>query len=419
MLILNFLYDVIILVIVIGPLNLLETSLSYSKPGLLNDKIRIFLLLFYYSGRYVVVDDIVASNCWALPFFVNELSLYLRFKCGWYLFFTVNELWVIRTWRWPFVLLLIFASNLSWSELSSVSSLYFIDQFVLHCISRFIGPWSWYFSISIYEGGAPSFLLNFCSLFRFSLLAKLKADVIGSRTNYTRCCNCRSALKSFASSKGGCGLASLRPWNFWNLKIRSRSRSCIIDIFILTIFIVGGNMSGGWSFLGHDSAFDRIIVSFFLDFLVSIDDCSLPLIHSPHGLACEIRWGFVVIKRADGGNFVTARTDILVNLDLLNLFAFGLRPGYSSTFDDAHIRIILTRTDFVFLFPFEVLDRRLVQLQLVVFVLVVAIGVNIRRDRGNRLILVQIYQMLQNFRLCCSIGAHSFGSNLQTSLVAE
>lgn len=82
MLILNFLYDVVILVIVIGPLNLLETSLSYSEPGLLNDEIRIFLLLFYYSGRYVVVDDIVASNCWALPFFVNELSLYLRFKCG-------------------------------------------------------------------------------------------------------------------------------------------------------------------------------------------------------------------------------------------------------------------------------------------------------------------------------------------------
>jgi hypothetical protein len=80
MLILDFLDDIIVLVIVIRPLCLLKAGLSNSKTRLLDDKIRILLLFFYYSGCNIVVNYIVASNCRALSSFVNELSLYLRFK---------------------------------------------------------------------------------------------------------------------------------------------------------------------------------------------------------------------------------------------------------------------------------------------------------------------------------------------------
>lgn len=419
MLILDFLDDIIVLVIVIRPLCLLKAGLSNSKTRLLDDKIRILLLFFYYSGCNIVVNYIVASNCRALSSFVNELSLYLRFKSWWDLFLTINKLWIIRAWGWSFVLLLIFASYLSRAELPSVAALYFVYQLVLHCISRLIGPWSWYLCTPSNEGGTSGFLLYLCSLFGFGLFSKLEADVIGSRTNYPRGSYCCSALKPFASSKRGCSFSSLRPRNFRNLEIRSWPRSCIIDVLILAIFIIRGNMSGSWSFFGHDSAFDRIIVPLFFYFFVCIDDCTFPLVHCPHRLACKIRWRFVVIERTNGGDFVTARPDILISFDFLYLPAFGLRPRYSSTFDDAYIRIILPWTNFIFLFAFEVLDGGLVQLQLIVLVFVVAKGVNIRRNGGNRLVLVQVYQMLQNLRLGGSVGAHSLRSNLQASLVAE
>lgn len=177
-------------------------------------------------------------------------------------------------------------------------------------------------------------------------------------------------------------------------------------------------MSRSGSLLRHNSALNRIIISLFLDFFVLIDDGSLSLVHRAHRLACKIGARLVVVERADSRCLIGPWTNVLVSLDLLGFLALGLRPRYSPAFDYAHIGIILSRAYFIFLFAFEVLDGRLIQLKLIVFVLVVTVGMDVGGNGRNRLVLVDVDQMLQNLRLRGGVGTHRLRSNLQASMVA-
>lgn len=142
-----------------------------------------------------------------------------------------------------------------------------------------------------------------------------------------------------------------------------------------------------------------------------IDDCSLPLVHSSHGLACEVRGGLVIVKGIDGGDFISAWTNIGISFHLISLLGFGLRPGYSPGFDDYVIGIVLSRAYFIFSFSLEILNRRLIEFELVIFVLVIAIGMDVGGDGGDGLVLVDIDEMLQYFRLSSCIRAHHLRSH--------
>lgn len=78
---------------------------------------------------------------------------------------------------------------------------------------------------------------------------------------------------------------------------------------------------------------------------------------------------------------------------------FGLRPRNTSSFDHCYIRIVLTRSDSVFLFSFEVLDRRFIQLQLVIITFIVAKCMYVGGNGRNGLILIDADQVLQYFWL--------------------
>jgi hypothetical protein len=108
-----------------------------------------------------------------------------------------------------------------------------------------------------------------------------------------------------------------------------------------------------------------------------IDDCSLPLVHGSHGLACEVRGGLVIVEGVDGGDLIRAWTNISISFRLIGLLGFRLGPGNSSSFDNYVIRVILPRAYLILLFSFKVLNRRLIEFELVAFVLVIAIGMDI------------------------------------------
>ncbi len=87
-------------------------------------------------------------------------------------------------------------------------------------------------------------------------------------------------------------------------------------------------------------------------------------------------------------------------------FPFWLRPRLSSWFQLAYAWIILSRTNFVCLLTLEILDGRLIKLELITLVLVIAVSVDIGGNGGYGLILVDVDEMLQYFWLGCGISAH-------------
>ena len=121
-------------------LYLLETSLPNTESRLFNYQIRVLLFLSNHFSRYVIIYQIVcarrgvqvylnyapSSSCW-LEYRVRCLLIddEMRIVCPWTRLVICEEL-------------LFFASGPSRTELSSVTSLDFIDQFILHSISWFI-----------------------------------------------------------------------------------------------------------------------------------------------------------------------------------------------------------------------------------------------------------------------------------------
>lgn len=76
-----------------------------------------------------------------------------------------------------------------------------------------------------------------------------------------------------------------------------------------------------------------------------------------------------------------------------------------------HTRVVLSRANFVDLLPLEVLNRRLVEFEFAILILVVAIGVDVGGDRRNRLVLVDVDQMLQYLWLGGGVCAHCLRSH--------
>lgn len=150
-------------------------------------------------------------------------------------------------------------------------------------------------------------------------------------------------------------------------------------------------MGRGGSLLWINSALCLIFVFLFIDWLV--DYGSFSLIHSPHRFACEVGSGLIVIERVDSCDFVWARANINVSFWLVNFLGFRLRPGNASGFNQALIGVILSWSNFILFFSFEVLDRWLIEFKLIVFILVIAIGVDVRGDGGDGLILIDVDQM--------------------------
>lgn len=136
------------------------------------------------------------------------------------------------------ILFRLFTSNFSWTELTSITSLYFVDKSIFHSISWFIRTWARDIRILVYNGRASHFLDFLFYLSSFSLFTKFKSDIIASWTNSRAWCDCHWArLESFAISKTCSCFACFSFWNFGYLEIWSWSGCCIFNIFILAFFI--------------------------------------------------------------------------------------------------------------------------------------------------------------------------------------
>ena len=75
-----------------------------------------------------------------------------------------------------------------------------------------------------------------------------------------------------------------------------------------------------------------------------------------------------------------------------------------------HIWVILPRADFIALLSLEILNGRLVELQLIALILIISIGVYIGGYGWYGLILIDIDEMLEYFGFCSGISAHHFRS---------
>lgn len=144
---LNLFYDIIIFKIFFLYFSghLFESLLSNTKSWLFNYKIWILLFLFNYFSSYVVVYQTVWSRRRIRIRLSDSFSISTGFKYGVLWFLIDDEFWIItsRSWLISWNNVLVFASCLSWSELPSVSPLYFVDKLVLHSISRFVITWTW------------------------------------------------------------------------------------------------------------------------------------------------------------------------------------------------------------------------------------------------------------------------------------
>lgn len=146
-----------------------------------------------------------------------------------------------------------------------------------------------------------------------------------------------------------------------------------------------------------------------MDLLIS--DSAFALVHSPHGLAGEVRGRLVVVKRIDGCDFVRTRTDVCIDLCLFKFLGFRLRPGNATRLDLCLTGVILARSNFILFLSFKILNRRLIQLQLTSLILIVAVSMDIGRNGGDGLILIDVDEMLEYFGFCCGVGADGFRSD--------
>lgn len=120
-----------------------KSPLPYSKARLLNYQIRVVLLLFNYSCRNIVLINIINSRGRYIVVVFNSSSFCGRFEYWMRLPFLLIWYWIIFSWARVLLFFRLFRSYLGWSELSSISSLNFINQFVLHSISRLVISWAW------------------------------------------------------------------------------------------------------------------------------------------------------------------------------------------------------------------------------------------------------------------------------------
>lgn len=75
MFLLDLLDDVVIIVVLLLLGEVFESSLADAETWFFDDQIRVFFLLFYDTGCDVVVDEVVASHCWLVLLFLDELAV--------------------------------------------------------------------------------------------------------------------------------------------------------------------------------------------------------------------------------------------------------------------------------------------------------------------------------------------------------
>ncbi len=216
MLLLYLLNNIIVIVILFCLHCLPEPLLTHAKSRFLYYQIRILLLLFYHSRGYVVVDYVVTTHRRGWFLIVYQFTLYLWFKSSTYLLLVWQNLRIVWSWPWLLVLLLLPASHLGWSELTSVSSLDFIYQLVLHCISWLIWPWPrHYLSILINQRRTSVLFFNHNWLpILYYLLSEIKTNVVTARANHSRSNNCcRRSIKSLNHPKTRRRLTCFWSWH--------------------------------------------------------------------------------------------------------------------------------------------------------------------------------------------------------------
>lgn len=203
--------------------------------------------------------------------------------------------WIITSRPRFLINLCLFSSCLSWTKLSSISSLNFVYQFILHCISGLVRTWSWlnsFFHVHKTWKSLIICLLFYCFTLKLSwsyiLMILTRSYITGLWFFF---------CKSFAYNTK-C-IFSFIGRIFFNSRfyiIWSWSWCRIFNIFIITRVIrIVSYLCGWWGFLRKHSTFCRVlrnswlfnhIVLFIL--LRIIKNCSFSLIHWSKCFACKL-----------------------------------------------------------------------------------------------------------------------------------
>lgn len=167
---------------------------------------------------------------------------------------------IITARSWLFINFLFFSSSLSWSELSSISSLNLVNQLVLHGVSWLI--WSrsrliYFFRIYQLRKAIISFFfldsfwlilssLNFLMIFTRSDISSLRLFFRKPLAYNSKCALCFGSLVHFT----GLCFNIVRAW----------TRGCVFNIFILVWVIrIISHMCRLWSFLWQHSTLSWIL----------------------------------------------------------------------------------------------------------------------------------------------------------------
>jgi hypothetical protein len=219
MLILNLFYDIVIVIVILRLLGILEPHLAHPETWLLDYQVRVFLFFFYYTSSYVVVNDVVTTHRRHRSLIICKLSLNFRFESRSHFLLSSCVLRIVGPWSRPFVFLRVFAPDFCGTELSSITSLNFIDEFVFHSISGLVGTRTRNFDVLVDERRASRLFFGILSLFCFLLFSKFKAYIVSPRTYRSRNDRNETTLETFANSKRTSSLACFRPRHLGDLEV--------------------------------------------------------------------------------------------------------------------------------------------------------------------------------------------------------
>lgn len=108
MLFLDFLDDIVIIIVVFLLGVIFKPGLSYSKAWLLDDQVWIFLFLLDNFGGDITVDEVVATHSRRILHLVYEFPVDFRLKGCTHLFLLHNCLRIVRAWSRSLLFLRLF-----------------------------------------------------------------------------------------------------------------------------------------------------------------------------------------------------------------------------------------------------------------------------------------------------------------------
>lgn len=246
---------------------------------------------------------------------VRNLFSHFRFEWGssicWNLWF--NYTWggsIIWAWTYFKYISVLFKSLLSWSELTSITSLNFKNQLIFKCISRFVSTRSWYiFRMSIFFK-SMNIRIKWSFLFMITNRSFLYSNIVLSWTHnilfynwkIVKSFRCRAKMKT--SSRFSYFDSSSIKIYIW-----SWSWSSLLKVFIFIIRRI--HMSRLWSFLWHHLTLGSHFYSICIIHFVLIVYCFSRFTRS-QGVTCKSSTRFVCIKRNSIPYFICSRANIRV-----------------------------------------------------------------------------------------------------------